>query len=598
MIRTPLRPLAAVLRAREKGENPDLIEADARAKRNHALAAKLRRRSEMRLGMLGLCFLGAFGTVGTRMAMLASSTPTEPTAAVSGSMILNQRADIVDRNGTVLATNLATMSLYAQPHRLIEPERAAQKLAEIFPDLKQDRLVRDFTSGKRKFIWVRKKISPEQRQLVHDLGEPGLLFGPREMRLYPNGHLAAHILGGASFGKEGVDSAEVVGVAGVEKKFDKRLRDPAYQGEPLRLSIDLTAQAASEQVLSGGMTLMSAKGAASILMDVKTGEILSLVSLPDFDPNNRPRPLTEGDQSDSPLFNRAAQGVYELGSTFKPFAATLAMDQKMVEPSTMIDIKTRLSSGGYTIKDYKYMGKELSVEDIIIKSSNIGTSKLALMTGSGLQQSMLADLGFFEKLSVELTEASISKPLLPKRWTELYSMTVSYGHGISATPLHLAAGYAALANGGYAVTPTLIKQTQVPVLENRVFSKASTDKMLTILRKVVGSEKGTASMADVPGYSVAGKTGSAEKYRKGVGGYHKDKLISTFASVFPSHDPKYVLVVMLDEPKIDAFGEERRTAGWTAAPIAGEMIARLAPILNLRPQLAAPEMITYTAVKN
>ena len=598
MIRTPLRPLAAVLRAREKGENPDLIEADARAKRNHELAAKLRRRSERRLTMLGLCFLGAFATVGTRMAMLASSTPTEPTASVSGSQILNQRADIVDRNGTVLATNLATVSLYAQPHLLIEPEKAAKKLAGIFPDLKEERLVKDFTSGARKFLWVRKKISPEQRQLVHDLGEPGLLFGPREMRLYPNGHLASHILGGASFGKEGVSSAEVVGVAGVEKRFDKRLRDPAYEGEPLRLSIDLTAQAASEQVLSGGMSLMSAKGAASILMDVNTGEILSLVSLPDFDPNNRPRPLITGDQSDSPLFNRAAQGVYELGSTFKPFAATLAMDQGLVVPTTMIDIQTKLRSGGYTIKDYKYMGKSMSVEDIIIKSSNIGTSKLALMAGSGLQQSMLADLGFFEKLPVELTEASISQPLLPKRWTELYSMTVSYGHGISATPLHLAAGYAALANGGYAVKPTLLKQTQAPALGSRVFSEASTDQILKILRKVVGSEKGTASMADVPGYNVGGKTGSAEKYRKGIGGYHKDRLISTFASVFPVDDPKYVLIVMLDEPKIDAFGEERRTAGWTAAPIAGEMIARLAPILNLRPKLAAPEKITYTASQN
>lgn len=312
-LRRPLRPLARILRARDTGEDPAEIARENLRLRQEQMALKARARAESRLFVTGVAFFCAFAVIGIRMGVIAQTDPVEPRATATGNPIIGQRADITDRNGRILATNLDTHALYAQPREMIDPAFAAAELVRIFPELDHDRLVADFT-GDRRFLWVRRQISPEQLQAVHDIGDPGLLFGPREMRLYPNGPIAAHILGGASYGREGVDSAEVIGTAGVEKFFDAALRDPAREGEPLALSIDLTVQAAMEEVLNGGMMLLNAKGAAAIIMDVHTGEIIAMASLPDFDPNNRPAVLTEGDQSDSPLFNRALQGVYELGS--------------------------------------------------------------------------------------------------------------------------------------------------------------------------------------------------------------------------------------------------------------------------------------------
>jgi cell division protein FtsI (penicillin-binding protein 3) len=595
MIRTPLRPLARVLDAREKGENPDVIEAQERAKRNQAIQSKIRHRAEFRLAVLGVAFFLAFGTIGARMAILASSEPQEPRSTASGSRILNQRADIVDRNGVVLATNLATTALYAQPPLMVDPETAANSLADIFPDLDRKRLVADFTGGKRKFLWVKKKLSPEQRQMVHDLGEPGLLFGPREMRLYPNGRLAAHILGGASFGKEGVHSAEVIGVAGVEKQFDDLLRSPELDGGALELSIDLTAQSTMRHVLSGGMKLMQAKGAAAVLMDVHSGEILSMASLPDFDPNNRPLPPVSGDPSLSPLFNRAAQGVYELGSTFKLFAAAASLERGLVDLETMIDTTGPMRYGRFRIRDFHNLGPELSVRDVIVKSSNVGTARMALAAGGSVQQSILQDLGFFKPVPVELGEAGNAQPLFPKKWSEISTMTISYGHGIAATPLHLAAAYCTLVNGGFRVAPTLLKQNGARKDAEQVISAKTSGQMREMLREVV--VRGTASMGEVQGYQVGGKTGTANKPDP-KGGYYDDRVIATFAGAFPMSDPKYVLVVTLDEPSIEAYGEERRTAGWTAVPVAAEIIARVAPLLGLRPVVEAGGAIDYTQAKN
>jgi cell division protein FtsI (penicillin-binding protein 3) len=595
MIRTPLRPLARVLDAREKGENPDVIEAQERAKRNQAIQSKIRHRAEFRLVVLGVAFFLAFGTIGARMAILASSEPQEPRSTASGSRILNQRADIVDRNGVVLATNLATTALYAQPPLMVDPETAANSLADIFPDLDRKRLVADFTGGKRKFLWVKKKLSPEQRQMVHDLGEPGLLFGPREMRLYPNGRLAAHILGGASFGKEGVHSAEVIGVAGVEKQFDDLLRSPELDGGALELSIDLTAQSTMRHVLSGGMKLMQAKGAAAVLMDVHSGEILSMASLPDFDPNNRPLPPVSGDPSLSPLFNRAAQGVYELGSTFKLFAAAASLERGLVDLETMIDTTGPMRYGRFRIRDFHNLGPELSVRDVIVKSSNVGTARMALAAGGSVQQSILQDLGFFKPVPVELGEAGNAQPLFPKKWSEISTMTISYGHGIAATPLHLAAAYCTLVNGGFRVAPTLLKQNGARKDAEQVISAKTSGQMREMLREVV--VRGTASMGEVQGYQVGGKTGTANKPDP-KGGYYDDRVIATFAGAFPMSDPKYVLVVTLDEPSIEAYGEERRTAGWTAVPVAAEIIARVAPLLGLRPVVEAGGAIDYTQAKN
>ena len=587
MIRTPLRPLARILEARQRGDNPDAIERENIRKRHEETRGVARERAEGRLLVLGVFFFCAFSVIGARMGVLAMSEPVEPRASAPGATISAARADIVDRHGRILATNLETHALYAQPPIMIDPVRAADGLKQIFPELDRERLVKDFT-GSRKFLWVKRKISPEQMQAVHDLGEPGLLFGPRDMRLYPNGKLAAHVLGGASYGKEGVSAAEVIGVAGVEKEFDTYLRDPANGGRPLQLALDLTVQAAAERVLYGGMRLMNAKGATSVLMDVHTGEVISLVSLPDFDPNDRPRPLTSGDQADSPLFNRAVQGVYELGSAFKIFTAAQAIDLGLVNTRTVIDTGSPLKVHGHTIGEFddKNFG-DLTVGEVIVESSNRGTGRIALQIGPARQQAMMQNLGFLQETPLELVEADTGDPLYPQRWTDLSAVTISYGHGLSTSPMHLAAGYAALANGGRYVAPTILKQ---PMRQDgrRVLSPRAAEDARKMLRAVVTD--GTASFGEVSGYAVAGKTGTADK-PKPTGGYYDEKVLATFASLFPAHDPKYVLVVTLDEPVETSGDAPRRTAGWTAVPVAAEMIGRIAPLLGLRP---GPEPLAFT----
>ncbi len=595
MIRTPLRPLARILSARNKGENPDAIERENIRLRHEEMRDRARRRAEGRLLVLGALFFACFGLIGARMGVLAQTEPSERTTSTIGADILAQRADIVDRHGRILATNFDTHSLYAQPQQMVEPEKAARELLKIFPDLNGERLLRDFT-GKRKFLWIKKKISPEQMQAVHDIGEPGLLFGPREMRLYPNGRLAAHVLGGAGFGREGVHAAEVIGVAGIEKFYDERLRDPAFGSTPLTLSLDLTVQAATERVLYGGMRLLNAKGAAAVLMDVQTGEVIAIASLPDFDPNDRPRPLTSGDAADSPLFNRAVQGVYELGSTFKIFAAVQGIDLGLVSAETVIDTSGPMRVGGFPIGEFRNKNfGEISVSDIIVKSSNRGTGRIAMMIGAKRQQEFLQSLGFFEPTPLEIIESAGGKPLWPARWTELSTVTISYGHGLSSSPLHLAAGYAAIANGGRYVKPTLLRQDG-PQAGTQVMSPAVAREARLMLRKVV--QDGTASMGDVPGYAVGGKTGTADKPKERGGGYYDDKVIATFASFFPAHDPKYVLVVTLDEAVETSGDVPRRTAGWTAVPVAAEIIARVAPLLGLRPEIEQVALPAITLTSN
>ncbi|MDA0721888.1 MAG: penicillin-binding protein 2 [Proteobacteria bacterium] len=592
-MRTPLRPLARILKAREMGENPDMIEAENRARRHAATQDKARSRAEGRLLLLGLMFFCAFVVIGGRMGTLASSVPEEPRAAAEGNPIIGQRADIVDRNGRLLATNLDTFSLYAHPRQMVDPAHTAAQLAAIFPEMDADSLLADFT-GERRFLWLRRQMSPEQMQAVHDIGSPGLLFGPREMRLYPNGSLAAHILGGARYGREGVSSAEVIGVAGVERQFDPFLRDPANEGAPLQLSIDLSIQAATERVLAGGMALMNAKGATAVLMDIHSGEIIAMASLPDFDPNSRPQVAVTGDQSDSPLFNRAVQGVYELGSVFKIFTIAQAMELGLVTADTIIDTTSPLAWGSFRIRDFRNYGPQNSVTNVIVKSSNVGTARIAMQIGADRQRDFLGQLGLLQATPVELIEAPTGAPLLPRNWSEISTMTISYGHGLSSSSLHLAAAYAAMVNGGTKVEPTLLRNTD-PQPGPRVISAAVSQSVVDMLRTTV--TEGTASMGDVAGYAVGGKTGTADKPRAAGGGYYDDKVISTFAAVFPASDPQYVLITTLDEPVETSGTEPRRTAGWTAVPVAAEIIRRTAPLLGLRPQMdmGDPDSVTLTA---
>ena len=332
-----------------------------------------------------------------------------------------------------------------------------------------------------------------------------------------------------------------------------------------------------ERLLGGGMQLMNAKGAAAVLMDVHTGEVIALASLPNFDPNERP--VGSGLDPDNPIFNRAVQGVYELGSTFKIFAAAQAMELKAVSPETMVGIQGPIRFGRFRIIDSFYLGEELSVSDIIVQSSNVGTARIAQMIGVDLQQQFFRDLGMLEETSLELAETSRGKPMLPKKWTELTSMTISYGHGLAVSPTHLAAGYATLANGGYKVKPTLLRKEQHN-LGPRLLSEGVAKASVAMLRKVV--TEGTAKRyGGVPGYEVAGKTGTSEKFTKD--GYDRDRVFASYASVFPANDPKYVLVVIMDEA-VNEFGiKPSRTASMTAVPVAAAIISHIAPLLGLEP---------------
>ena len=581
MTRRPLRPISQIISARKNGQNPDHIERENIRQRHLVMEKVTRIRSESRLLVLIGFFFVSFLAIGLKMGMLSMITPAEPISSTQILQTLTKRADILDRNGSILATNLITNALYAKPNLMINKQTAAKELVKIFPDLKLLNLINQF-EGTKKFIWIKRKISPEQMQAVHELGEPGLKFGPREMRLYPNGRLAAHVLGGVRYGRQSVRSAELVGSAGVELQFDKFLQDELGSGDPLILSLDLGVQSAIGHVLQGGMQLMNAKGAAAILMDIHSGEIISMVSLPDFDPNDRVQKASKKNGSQSSLFNKAVQGRYELGSVFKVFTAAMALEDGIVNQNTLVDTSSPIIWGKHRISNYHRLPEELSFTDVIVKSSNTGTSRLAKELGGVRQKEFLTNLGFFESTGIELVEGKQITSQYPSNWSEISTMTISYGHGISSSPLHLAAAFASVLNGGLKVNPTLLKRNGTDKIRKRVIRSDVSQTLINILYQVV--ERGTASAARVHGYSVAGKTGTAKKV-KPTGGYYDKKNITTFASVFPAEAPKYVLLVTLDEPVVLTGLKSRRTAGWTAAPISSEIIYRAAPLLGVRPNL-------------
>lgn len=578
MIRIPLRPLARILNARSQGLNPDGIERENLRIRREHLREQGRRTAELRLLMLAAAFFACFAGIGTKMGMLAASPVIEP-EPFAGEGISGDRADILDRNGRLLATNLVTHSIYAELRYMLDGQRAAHELARIFPDLDAEQLAERLTDPNRRFEWIRARVSPEQAQAAHDIGEPGLMLGPRDMRLYPNGSLAAHVLGGTAYGEQGVRAAEIQGIAGIEHTMDSRLSDPDLAGVPLTLTLDLAVQGIVEEVLEAGVRALNAVGGSVIVMDARSGEIVAMASAPTFDPNNRPPPPRDRhEQATSPLFNRTVQGLYELGSVMKAFAVAQALELGLVTPETMIDTRP-LRVARFEINDFRDMGPENSVSTIFVRSSNTGTARLVQMIGAERQRAFLDSLGFLAPLDLQLLE-SRARPSFDPRWSDLSAMTIGYGHGLSMTPVHLAAGYAALVNGGTLVTPTLIRRPDTGP-GPRVVSEHTSAQMRQMMRDAVTD--GTGRAVDVPGYAVGGKTGTADKPNPD-GGYYEDRVITSFAGAFPMHDPRYVFVVTLDEPEDRSGAEPVRTAGRTAAPVAGEIVRRIAPVLGLRPQ--------------
>ena len=539
--------------------------------------SKQSSRSDWRLILLMSCFCLGYLAVGVKMGLMAATDPAEPRTARSDLANRPVRGEIVDRNGHLLAANLPAWSLYAHPHEIKDPVAVAAALDPIFPEIDRETLIKRLTS-RNKFEWIKRPITPRERKLVHDLGQPGLFFGNREMRIYPAGRSLAHIVGGVRAVNESVHFAEFTGAGGVEQYFDERLRDPEKVAAPLRLSLDLTVQQAMRRELVQGMKGFRAKGAAAVLMKVATGEVFGLVSLPDFDPNVRRRRFT-GDPARHPRFNRAAQGQYELGSTFKVFTAAMALEERVATASSMFETPRELRFGKHRIGDAHKMPPRMSLEKILVKSSNVGTARIALLVGTRRFRGYLDALGLLAPSGLELAEARAA-PILPGRWTDLTTVTASFGHTVAVSPVHLAAAYATVANRGVRVSPTLIAGRAR--VGRPVFSEGVSNEMLRMMREVV--KAGTATRAEVPGYGVAGKTGTANKVENGR--YTGKKVIASFAAVFPWHAPEYVLVVTFDEAEDRGGYRPSRSAARTAVPVAAAIITRIAPLLGLRPENA------------
>lgn len=473
------------------------------------------------------------------------------------------RAEIRDRNGDVLATNLAVPSVFADTREIWDVYETASKLQSVFPSLKLETLIQRLSCG-RAFVWIKRDITPKQQQDVHRLGLPGVGFRVASQRVYPNGNVAAHVLGYVDVDNQGI--------AGIEKTMDDALQDLAEADQSLDLAIDLRAQHALTDELSKSMQKFGAKAAAGLIMDVNSGEILSMVSLPDFDPNQIGK--SEGNER----FNRATLGTYEMGSTFKTFTVAMALESGFANINTRFDARTPIRIGRFSINDFHAENRWLSLSEVFLHSSNIGSARIATQIGAEGQQDFLRSLGLLEKASIELPE--VGSPLYPDRWGEISTMTISFGHGIAVSPVQLSAATAALVNGGTIVKPTILKRSfKSKSKGKRVVSEETSFQVRNLLREVV--QNGTGGKANVRLYDVGGKTGTAEK--PGSKGYKRKALLSSFLGVFPMNDPKYVVFVMLDEPQgtKETFGYA--TGGWTAAPTVANVIRRLGFLFPMNP---------------
>ncbi|QEX15844.1 peptidoglycan glycosyltransferase [Hypericibacter terrae] len=470
------------------------------------------------------------------------------------------RADILDRNGVLLATSLATASLYADPQQIADPAGTAAKLVEILPDLSAAELTAKL-SAKSRFVWIKRDLTPRQQYAVNRLGIPALAFQREERRVYPQSSLTAHVVGYTD-----VDNK---GLAGIEQSFDDVLKS----GQPVQLSLDLRVQHILHDELQRAITDFSAVGGAGMVLDANTGEILAMVSLPDFDPVNA------GTATPDQRFNRATLGVYEMGSTFKIFNTAAALDSGVIGINDSVDASHPLRVAGFTISDFHPENRPLTVSEVIMYSSNIGSALIAQRIGTERQRKFMDSIGMLRRASIEIPEAGA--PMYPADWRPINTMTIAYGHGIAVSALHLVTGVAAMVNGGMMRPATLIHRSLDQVTDGQRVIKAETSaEIRQLLRLVV--EKGTGKKADVPGYFVGGKTGTADKL--GSHGYVANARMASFVGVFPINAPRYVVLAMVDDPKPNASSYGYATGGWVAAPAVGRVIQRMAPLLGIPPQ--------------
>jgi cell division protein FtsI (penicillin-binding protein 3) len=544
-------------------------------------------KARTRLGLVMAGFSGLYLLIAGTMIVYAWRSPGQDSTSIRGQEAVSAtRPDIVDRNGAVLATDVRSISLFAEPRKLaasFDVDEATEMLTAVLPDLDQ-REVRERLRSGRGFAWLKREITPLQREQIHRLGIPGIGFLREPRRSYPNGPTLSHVLG--------LVNVDNQGLGGIERYIDNQgLTElhrvglaTARNHEPVQLSIDLRVQHVLRDEMVRARERFRAKAAAAVMVDVNTGEILGLVSYPDYDPN-QPSTAQGFDRA-----NRITTGVYEMGSVMKSLTTAMALDSGRFTINSSIDARFPMSVGRHQVRDFHAQRRVLTLPEVFTYSSNIGTSRMALTLGADHQRAFLRKLGQFDRVVTEIGPSTA--PLVPRRWPDITAATVSFGHGISVSPLQAVMGTAALVNGGRLITPTFLRRTpeQVEAASRQVIRPETSTAMRFLMR--LNSERGSGRRAEVEGFYVGGKTGTSEKV---IGGrYSKDKNINSFMAIFPADQPRFLLLVMLDEPRGIPETHGLATAGFNAAPTAGRVIARSAPLLGLMPRLdLAPAMQTF-----
>ncbi|WP_139863751.1 peptidoglycan D,D-transpeptidase FtsI family protein [Bradyrhizobium ivorense] len=535
-------------------------------------------KARARVGFAILAFAAVYAVLAGRLVLFAVGADSHGSRrTASQDAIATARPDITDRNGAVLATDVKSPSLFGEPRRIIDKDEAIELLTATLPDLDTGE-VRERIQSRKGFVWLKREISAKQQQDIHRLGIPGIGFLRENKRVYPTGNEVAHLIGLVNIDNQGI--------AGMEKWLDNNgLADLHRAGfatdrlqKPVELSIDLRVEHALRDELIKAKDKFKAKAASGIISDVRTGEIVAMVSLPDFDPNN-PR-----EAHDPERINRLTTGVYEMGSTFKAFTLAMALDSGKINLNTSWDARGNLHYGKFTIHDSHPLGRFINTKEVFTYSSNIGAARIALGQGVEAHKAFLAKMGQLTRLRTELPESAA--PLVPRRWGELNSVTIAFGQGLSVAPLQAVMGINALVNGGYLIPPTFLKRSEqeAKALAKRVIKTETSDKMRYLMR--LNAEIGTAKTADVKGYYVGGKTGTSEKVINGR--YAKKRVLNSFTAIMPADDPKYQILVMLDEPQALPETHGFITSGWNAVPTGGKVIARIAPLLGVEPRFDLP----------
>ncbi|MGA8320174.1 MAG: penicillin-binding protein 2 [Xanthobacteraceae bacterium] len=535
-------------------------------------------KARARIVLAMLAFAAVYTIIAVRLVMFAIVSNSHTAhRVVSEDAIATARPDILDRNGEVLATDVRVPSLYAEPRRLIDVDEAAELLTADLPDLNAKEL-RDRLASKRGFVWLKRDITPEQQREIYRQGLPGIGFLNENKRDYPNGDEVSHLLGRVDIDNQGI--------AGIEKWLDGQglmalhmagLASDRLQ-TPVQLALDLRVQHALRDELVAARAKFHTIAAAGVVLNVRTGEIVAMVSEPDFDPND------PQDPHDQTLINRLTTGVYEMGSTFKAFTVAMALDSGKATLKSTFDAHNPLHYGKFEIHDFEPMQRALTVPEIFTYSSNIGAAHIAMSMGIDAHKAFLKKMGQLDRLRTELPESA--EPIVPKHWGELNTMTIAFGHGLSVAPLQAVMGVAALMNGGILIPPTFLKRSEAEAqaLGIRVV-KPETSLMMRYLMRL-NVEKGTASKADVPGYYIGGKTGTADKVE--FGRYSKTRVLTDFMAVMPADQPRYLVLVMLDEPQALPETHGYKTSGWNAVPTGGAVVARIAPLLGIQPRMDLP----------